>query len=206
MFATTARRQPRCLSLSYRARDMKVLPQRSFRGTGHNFKLVASTVEHMSCSLTLYFFIFLRTKFVLAPAVQRAKAEPNPRSRSYFALTLEYHDRRASASAATATGKGATKRVMIMIASTLLRGGMPILCSAAIVIFAAVSGADARETRSAPAHSTRAGVNPPNKAVGRASAGRDVFRFETFGNEGFWTDAMRMPKGVLDAKVTRSRL
>ena len=35
-----------------------------------------------------------------------------------------------------------------------------------------------------------------------AMAGRDVFRFETFGNEGFWTDAMRMPKGVLDAKLT----
>ncbi|MBA2259350.1 MAG: hypothetical protein H0W18_10665, partial [Acidobacteria bacterium] len=35
-----------------------------------------------------------------------------------------------------------------------------------------------------------------------ALAGREVFRFETFGNEGFWTDAMRMPKGVLDAKLT----
>ncbi|MBA2260760.1 MAG: hypothetical protein H0W18_17880, partial [Acidobacteria bacterium] len=34
------------------------------------------------------------------------------------------------------------------------------------------------------------------------TAGREVFRFETFGNEGFWTDAMRMPKGVLDAKLT----
>jgi len=34
------------------------------------------------------------------------------------------------------------------------------------------------------------------------ASGRDVFRFETFGNEGFWTDAMRMPKGVLDAKLT----
>jgi hypothetical protein len=34
------------------------------------------------------------------------------------------------------------------------------------------------------------------------TAGREVFRFETFGNEGFWTDAMRMPQGVLDAKLT----
>ncbi len=32
--------------------------------------------------------------------------------------------------------------------------------------------------------------------------GRDVFRFETFGNEGFWTDAMRMPQGVLAAELT----
>ncbi|MDQ3774093.1 MAG: hypothetical protein M3461_06850, partial [Pseudomonadota bacterium] len=37
---------------------------------------------------------------------------------------------------------------------------------------------------------------------GNAEAGRDVFRFETFGNEGFWTDAMRMPQGMKDAKVT----
>ena len=34
------------------------------------------------------------------------------------------------------------------------------------------------------------------------TSGRDIFRFETFGNEGFWTDAARMPKGVLDAKLT----
>ena len=37
---------------------------------------------------------------------------------------------------------------------------------------------------------------------GNATAGRDVFRFETFGNEGFWTDAVRLPAGVMAAKVT----
>lgn len=42
----------------------------------------------------------------------------------------------------------------------------------------------------------------PTGGEGSATAGRDVFRFETFGNEGFWTDAARMPKGVLDAKLT----
>lgn len=31
-------------------------------------------------------------------------------------------------------------------------------------------------------------------APGNAQADRDVFRFETFGNEGFWTDAMRLPQ------------
>ncbi|MGI8526203.1 MAG: hypothetical protein ACR2K5_08495 [Pseudolabrys sp.] len=41
-----------------------------------------------------------------------------------------------------------------------------------------------------------------SKTVGRASAGRDVFRFETFGNEGFWTDALRLPQGMMAAKVT----
>lgn len=37
---------------------------------------------------------------------------------------------------------------------------------------------------------------------GDVMAGRDVYRFETFGNEGFWTDAMRLPQGVLEAKFT----
>ncbi len=37
---------------------------------------------------------------------------------------------------------------------------------------------------------------------GDAIAGRDVFRFETFGNEGFWTDAVRLPQGIAAAKVT----
>ncbi|MEP7001029.1 MAG: hypothetical protein ABI969_11165, partial [bacterium] len=32
--------------------------------------------------------------------------------------------------------------------------------------------------------------------------GRDVFRNETFGNEGFWTDAVRLPAGIMAAKVT----
>ena len=44
--------------------------------------------------------------------------------------------------------------------------------------------------------------SPVTRQDGHASAGRDVFRFETFGNEGFWTDAARMPAGVLAAHVT----
>lgn len=48
--------------------------------------------------------------------------------------------------------------------------------------------------------------NPFPHERGDAAAGRDVYRFETFGNEGFWTDAMRLPQGVLEAKFTpRSR-
>ncbi len=37
---------------------------------------------------------------------------------------------------------------------------------------------------------------------GDAIAGREVFRSETFGNEGFWTDAVRLPQGIASAKVT----
>lgn len=32
--------------------------------------------------------------------------------------------------------------------------------------------------------------------------GRDVFRYETFGNEGFWTDAMQLPQGLAKAGLT----
>ncbi len=37
---------------------------------------------------------------------------------------------------------------------------------------------------------------------GNERSGREVFRFETFGNEGFWTDAVRLPAGVVAARVT----
>lgn len=45
-------------------------------------------------------------------------------------------------------------------------------------------------------------VPPPPLQKGDAQAGRNVFRFETFGDEGFWTDAVRVPQGMKAAKVT----
>lgn len=39
-------------------------------------------------------------------------------------------------------------------------------------------------------------------ALGDREAGKEVFRFETFGNEGFWTDALRLPQGMVERKVT----
>ncbi len=46
-------------------------------------------------------------------------------------------------------------------------------------------------------------IAPPHSGLtGHPQAGRDVFRNETFGNEGFWTDAVRLPKGMMEAKVT----
>ncbi|MFN4262643.1 MAG: hypothetical protein ACK4IT_03220 [Thioalkalivibrionaceae bacterium] len=33
-------------------------------------------------------------------------------------------------------------------------------------------------------------------------SGQDVFRFETFGNERFWTDVMRLPQGIVAAELT----
>ena len=38
--------------------------------------------------------------------------------------------------------------------------------------------------------------------TGNAASGQQVFRFETFGNEGFWTDALRLQQGVVAAGVT----
>ena len=45
-------------------------------------------------------------------------------------------------------------------------------------------------------------VNPLAHPVGDATRGKDVFRFETFGNEGFWTRVVQLPQGIVAAKVT----
>ena len=44
--------------------------------------------------------------------------------------------------------------------------------------------------------------NPNPHQTGNAASGKDVYRFETFGNEGFWTDAARLPKGMMEVKFT----
>ncbi|GAC1547892.1 MAG: hypothetical protein NVS3B10_11620 [Polyangiales bacterium] len=44
--------------------------------------------------------------------------------------------------------------------------------------------------------------NPNVHAKGDATKGKNVFRMETFGNEGFWTDAAQLPQGALAAKFT----
>ena len=44
--------------------------------------------------------------------------------------------------------------------------------------------------------------NPNQHETGDRSDGKTVFRMETFGNEGFWTDAARLPAGILAAKFT----
>jgi cytochrome c2 len=65
-------------------------------------------------------------------------------------------------------------------------------------------GREAAQVKSPHAASDGPGItqNPHPHQTGNAIAGREVFRFETFGNEGFWTDAARLPKGMMDAKFT----
>ncbi|MEJ7731357.1 MAG: hypothetical protein WKG00_19345 [Polyangiaceae bacterium] len=46
------------------------------------------------------------------------------------------------------------------------------------------------------------GPNMFEHATGDADEGREVFRFETFGNEGFWTRVVQLPQGMKAAAVT----
>ncbi len=90
-----------------------------------------------------------------------------------------------------------------MITSIWRRAGIPfLLCSTAILVFATSRDGEARDSKRMAQPLAREDGASTDKIVGKASAGRDVFRFETFGNEGFWTDAMRMPKGMMDGKIT----
>ncbi len=76
--------------------------------------------------------------------------------------------------------------------------------SAAVLVLA---GCAPRQSDRSPG-GTEASDGPSNVGTpvpredGDADAGRDVFRFETFGNERFWTDAVRLPAGMMAAKVT----
>jgi len=38
--------------------------------------------------------------------------------------------------------------------------------------------------------------------TGSVTAGQTVFRYETFGNQGFWTDALKLPQGIAAANLT----
>jgi mono/diheme cytochrome c family protein len=75
---------------------------------------------------------------------------------------------------------------------------MALLASAGCNQSRPTSAARAQVKSDGPTTNENANPHP----VGNAGAGQGVFRFETFGNEGFWTDAMRLPKGMMDAKFT----
>ena len=88
-----------------------------------------------------------------------------------------------------------------------MRPGLPVtrmLFSGLLVAFAATAGLEAGHAQRAasPSPGPADQGTPAPRQDGNATAGRDVFRFETFGNEGFWTDAVRVPDGVAAAKVT----
>lgn len=80
------------------------------------------------------------------------------------------------------------------------------LCAVAVVLAGVVYNRRQVTAQSQMPQATPDGPDTRERPIphqtGNATAGRDVFRFETFGNEGFWTDAVRLPKGVKDAKLT----
>ena len=86
---------------------------------------------------------------------------------------------------------------LLPFAKILLPG--PLLSLALLAAF--VTDSSSRSRSAAAGSPANAGVPAPRRG-GIASAGRQVFRFETFGNEGFWTDAARMHAGVMAARVT----
>lgn len=65
-----------------------------------------------------------------------------------------------------------------------------------------MAGAIAGAVAPVPAVRGTAPDVPAVKLKGDPVAGRDVFRFETFGTERFWTDAVRLPQGLAAGKVT----
>ena len=42
----------------------------------------------------------------------------------------------------------------------------------------------------------------PSPEIKKQIDGREALRFETFGNEGFWNDVVKLPLGMRDKKVT----
>ncbi len=81
-----------------------------------------------------------------------------------------------------------------------------VLCATALALVAVAydrsQATGQRQTPRATPDGPDTRQQPIPHETGDAAAGRDVFRFETFGNEGFWTDAVRLPKGIKDAKLT----
>lgn len=49
-------------------------------------------------------------------------------------------------------------------------------------------------------------LKPKPHMLGDVTRGKEVFRFETFGNEGFWFNAMRWQQGVIGSKLTPKQM
>jgi uncharacterized protein (TIGR03437 family) len=75
---------------------------------------------------------------------------------------------------------------------------IPVICvtlaAAALVVTAQVIKSDGPLPDALPAKF----VHP----VGNAAAGQEVFRFETFNNQGFWTTAAQLPQGIAESGLT----
>ena len=73
------------------------------------------------------------------------------------------------------------------------------MAAAAVAALLAGCGGDSNDNVSNGPLSDEA---PVVHATGNNANGQQVFRFELFGNERFWTDALRLQQGVIAARVT----
>ncbi len=73
---------------------------------------------------------------------------------------------------------------------------MPALLLSGLAVIAA-AGCQSKSSTKTTLETTTDSVG-----AGRIEAGREVYRNETFGDEGFWTDAVRMPQGMKAARLT----
>jgi cytochrome c2 len=81
-----------------------------------------------------------------------------------------------------------------------------VACLSAVGMMGILAGCGSSDDGGTPAANLPAGPanagTPPAHTLGNAANGQTVFRFETFGNERFWTDAVRLPAGMVAAGVT----
>jgi hypothetical protein len=49
-------------------------------------------------------------------------------------------------------------------------------------------------------------ITPFPQPLGGANRGKEVFRFATFGNEGFWQNAMQCQQGVIESNLTPTQM
>ena len=85
---------------------------------------------------------------------------------------------------------------------SLFRHRLALAISASLFLLDSASVAWAQ--LSTPEHAAQSATVAADAAASKSAhleAGQDVFRFATFGNEGFWTEAVRLPQGIQRAKL-----
>ena len=94
-----------------------------------------------------------------------------------------------------------------------LAGVLPLACSSSDDAGSSGTTPTATTTPPAPTVAPEGGLpgsaGPADQTTnqfvhptGDVTVGRDVFRFETFGNEGYWTQVLQLPQGMKEAGVT----
>ena len=81
----------------------------------------------------------------------------------------------------------------------LLRASAAIL---GLVVSVSLFGCGGDSDNGSDGPNTTGLEQPVVRAAGNVANGQQVFRFETFGNERFWTDALRLQQGIVAAGVT----